>query len=126
MPLISFSVFREKIISGEKRQTIRAERKYPIRSGDRLYLWWKSRTKEREFLCETVCTEVIPIWICPHWVKLGQLYLNRQEIYQLALQDGFESSKEFLEFFQHEPNCVNFKGILIKWESKKSENTLNG
>ena len=58
MPVISFSVFKDKIKSGEKCQTIRAKRKYPIKAGDPLYLWWKQRTPEREFLGEEVIRNI--------------------------------------------------------------------
>jgi len=44
MPPLSFAVFKDKILSGEKRQTIRKAWKIPIEVGDTLYLWWKVRT----------------------------------------------------------------------------------
>lgn len=46
MPIINFENHVVEIIeSGEKRQTIRIERKYPIRSSDKLYLYSGLRTK---------------------------------------------------------------------------------
>lgn len=46
MPLLNFELrFAGLIESGEKRQTIRAQRKYPIKAGDKLYLYTGVRTK---------------------------------------------------------------------------------
>lgn len=44
MPLLNFEYrFADKIESGEKRQTIRAPRKYPIKAGDKLYLYYDTQ-----------------------------------------------------------------------------------
>ena len=69
MPLLSFSVFKDKILSGAKRHTIRARRKNPIKVGDKLYMWWKSRSpKEKEKLGEAKCIRVNPVDIDDHAV----------------------------------------------------------
>ena len=55
MVAISFSVFKEKILNGEKRQTIRPyrEQRYKlIKRKGILQLYWKQMTKECEFLME--------------------------------------------------------------------------
>jgi len=44
MPTINFTKF--KVESGEKRQTIRAVRKRPIKVGDKLHLYSGLRTKK--------------------------------------------------------------------------------
>ena len=46
MPALSFKVFKEKLLSGEKRQTIRPIRKRSFKVGDKLVLYWKQRTKK--------------------------------------------------------------------------------
>ena len=60
MPLLSFSVKYAELNDGSKTQTIRLPRKKnQIKPGDKLYIWWKSRTKEREKLGEGICKSVV-------------------------------------------------------------------
>ncbi|MBD2039221.1 hypothetical protein [Microcoleus sp. FACHB-672] len=114
MPLISFSVFKDKILSGEKLQTIRELRKYPIKPGDTLYLWWKSRTPEREFLGEAICTEVLPVEILGSSLTVdGNLIDSLEEKTKFAKDDGFESFSDFLKFFKAE---TKRQRVLIKWD----------
>jgi len=59
MPALNFKKqFIEKILSGEKKQTIRAMRKRPFKVGDRLYLYTWMRTRWCRKLGEAVCTKV--------------------------------------------------------------------
>jgi|WetSurMetagenome_2_1015567.scaffolds.fasta_scaffold71123_3 hypothetical protein len=58
MPLLSFSVLRNKLDDESKLQTIRVPRKHPIKEGDKLYIYWKCRTKETEKLGEGLVTKV--------------------------------------------------------------------
>lgn len=59
MPILSFSVKYAELNDGSKTQTIRLPRKKnQIKVGDKLFIWWKSRTKEREKIGEGVCTKV--------------------------------------------------------------------
>jgi type II secretory pathway component PulM len=44
MVALSFSMFLSKIIDGSKVNTIRQERKRPVKKGDRLQLYWKQRS----------------------------------------------------------------------------------
>jgi hypothetical protein len=58
MPLLSFSVKYAELNDGSKTQTIRFPRKKrDIKAGDVLYIWWKSRTKNREKLGEGICSK---------------------------------------------------------------------
>jgi len=54
MVLLGFTMFCDKILSGQKRQTIRKLRKRPIMPGDHLHLYWKPRTKQCEKLGEAI------------------------------------------------------------------------
>jgi hypothetical protein len=59
MPLLSFSVLKDKLMDGSKTQTIRKPRKkYPLKVGDKVYIWWKSRTPGREKLGEGVIVAI--------------------------------------------------------------------
>jgi len=55
--ILGLTVFKDKILNGEKRQTIRKARKTPIKVGDTLYLYWILRTKQCELLKVVKCTE---------------------------------------------------------------------
>jgi len=57
MPLLGFSVFKNKLLSGEKTQTIRRPRKQPIKVDDTLYIYWKLRTKNCQKLGEGIVTK---------------------------------------------------------------------
>jgi hypothetical protein len=105
MPLLGFTMFKEEILSGEKRQTIRKLRKIPVRKGDRLHLYWKLRTKQCEKLGEAICTETFFISISYHLYDSGSsiawiIYrhktpnssgrkMPKEEAIDMALRDGF-------------------------------------
>ena len=118
MPLIGFTVFKEKVKDGTKRQTIRKLRKCPIRKGDRLYLYWHTRRKDCEKLGEAICTEVFEIVICSnrkiHLDDPFPHYLTFDDKDDLAKRDGFGSIKEFFDFFeQHHSLPARFQ--VIRW-----------
>ncbi len=59
MPLLGFTVLKDKLLDGSKTQTIRLPRKRPFKQGDKLYIYWKPRTKQCEKLGEGVISSVI-------------------------------------------------------------------
>jgi len=96
-------MFRDPILSGRKRQTIRKLRKYPIMVGDRLHLYWKLRTKDCEKLGEAICTETFflrighdksgKVWMLMAGIpnpKKG-LILIEGHMFDIAKRDGFDS-----------------------------------
>jgi predicted transcriptional regulator len=90
MPLIGFTVFKDKILSGEKTQTIRKLRKNPIIVGDHLYLYWHLRQKDCEKLGEATCTEVFQIRIDQEY-SLGKQHLIMDRFERLSSHaDGLE------------------------------------
>ena len=51
MPAYNFkSQFADYVTEGSKEQTVRAFRTYPVRVGDRAYLYWGLRTKQSRLL----------------------------------------------------------------------------
>ena len=58
MPAISFSVHKDKLLSGKKNQTIRRPRKRPLNVGDILHVFWKMRTKQCEKLGVTKIVKI--------------------------------------------------------------------
>jgi hypothetical protein len=111
MSLLSFSLNREAIESGSKPHTIRF-RKIPPRQGEDLYLWWKSRTADRDLIGVSNCERVDQISIdgTARSVRLGGKKLTQASVKKLALKDGFVSVDKFWEFF---PGSRD--GFLIWW-----------
>jgi hypothetical protein len=114
MGIISFSVFKDKILEGTKPHTIRA-RKIPPQINETLYLWWKPRTGEKDFLGVTVCTRIdlITIDFVAKKVLINGESIHDWEIEELAKSDGFDSVDDFWNFFI-EP----LVGYLIHWNPK--------
>lgn len=105
MVTISFSVFKEKILTNQKRQTIRKPRKHPIKVGDKLQLYWKLRIKETEFLREVVCKEIL-------YVKFSDIKFDEE----IAKNDGFENAitmRSLFNSFYFEIND-NDEFVIIK------------
>ena len=120
MPLIHFQQrFADAVAAGTKRQTIRKERKRPIKRGDKLILGtWEAvpyRSKVRR-LGEAVCTRVDSITIGNF---SGRIDINGHRIewierYLLALADGFGSPEEMMRWFE-EQHGLPFAGVIIGW-----------
>ena len=121
MPALSFSVFRDKIESGAKRQTIRSVRKSPIKSGDRLFMYWKQRSpKDCEKLGEATCTRVTPIEISKNRLVLPYISGGMFNVLNaFAIADGFDNWQQLIEFFES-AHGLPFKGVLIEWDSIES------
>jgi len=98
MPLLSFSgitsegPFWKQILNGKKTQTCRRPRKYPIKSGDSLSLYWKVRMpkakKEIHFIGTAKCVKV-------ERRKYKDFAFNDK----FASRDGFHDSQELREWF---------------------------
>lgn len=86
MPAISFSVFREKLENGTKAQTIRKLRKHPIKVGDKLFIYWKKRSKNNKLLGVTECT----------WTRTTYL---RNITNEEAILDGFDGRYALWQWF---------------------------
>ena len=59
MALLGFTKLKEKLLDGSKTQTIRKPRKHPLKVGDKLFVYWKLRTKECEKLGEAIVTKIV-------------------------------------------------------------------
>jgi|Deesub1362A_J573_1020465.scaffolds.fasta_scaffold00348_26 hypothetical protein len=105
MVAISFSMFKDKLLSGEKDQTIRpySEKRYnQIKNAKRLQIYWKQRTKQCEKLFDA---ELVEIFKLASFKKLYNDYLEpfqhlRQNLDELAQRDGFECFHEMLYWFR--------------------------
>lgn len=134
MPALNFKVFVDKVESGAKSQTIRPPRKYPVKLGDKLYLYIGMRTKNCRKLGEAVCSEIIPIgftfWrgdFC-FFIKSEDIYIDDLRIMflkekdEIIRRDGFRNLKEFQNFFietyklESHPYYLN-KFDIIRWRN---------
>lgn len=100
---------KEKLLDGSKTQTIRKPRKYPIKLGDRLFIYWKLRTKECEKLGEGKVTKIMRKAFCQ---------INEKD----AVLDGFHGLGELIVGFRemHKPTHDTFFDI-ITWEWTKKD-----
>ena len=106
MPALNYTVFVDKVESGEKRQTIRRLRKRPIKVGDRLHHFAGMRTKhcrrlraEEEDYCKTEqrirresglwYQRQVRAWLLMSWA----------DIELIARRDGFECFWDFDQWF---------------------------
>lgn len=108
MPLLGFTKLKEKLLDGSKTQTIRKPRKHPLKEGDKLFVYWKLRTKECEKLGEARITKM---------VRKGFSEINEKD----AVLDGFESLHELIVAFEemHTPNFDSlFDVITFEWTKK--------
>ena len=105
MPSIGFTVLKDKILSGEKRQTIRRHRKRPVEVGDTLYLYWHLRRKDCELLKVVKCVETFT----KPWGML-------RESDDVAKRDGFESKSAMRKWFGkiHNPDTMMLFDV-IRW-----------
>jgi hypothetical protein len=120
MPALNFTVFIDKIMSGEKTQTIRKERKKPIKIGDTLYLYTGLRTKKARLLKKVRCSKVREIYIdydtYDIWLD-GDEYLNKPTYMPFILADGFAGKNDFFDFFLQKYDYESFfDGVVIYWE----------
>lgn len=116
----------ETVTERVKRQTIRAlgprtrallAEENPATRLD-LDLWWKSRTPARAFIGKVEQWTIAPISITNDGgillVKKGTFRLNKVEIDDLAIADGFPSRVEFYRHFVPNGGDV-FQGGLFRW-----------
>lgn len=137
MPALTFTVFVDKILSGEKRQTIRPPRKHPIKVGDKLYLYAHQRTKNCRKLGEAVCSAVVPVEFGRFETEeelklLGILALAELPIDDICLDldrdkfaqdDGFNNFAEmelfFITTYKLKPGDSK-EMVIIKWRDFKA------
>lgn len=127
MVAINFTVFQDKILSGEKRQTVRLKAR--CKPGDRLQLYTGMRTKACRKLGEAVCEAVFPVMfladgglLFPGASELAaiSLYGARGKVAdyvtseRFARADGFPRWDDCAAFFR-EKYGLPFAGQVIVW-----------
>lgn len=129
MPLLNYKKeFAPLVKSGEKPHTIRAFRKRPFKTGDRLYHYVGLRTKSCRKLLESNCISADTIFIdIDGTVRIyptdgGSIKIldDLKQISALARADGFRGKNvleiftRFVSFFD-KTHGLPFIGQLIKW-----------
>lgn len=115
MPAINFKPeFAKLIRTGKKKQTIRQERKNPIKPGDTLQLYTGLRTKQAKKIKTVTCKDVTKIIIVEHGVILVPPAPTDIIIEKLWREDGFPNFQAFIEFFDKFYG-LPFTGVLIRW-----------
>lgn len=120
MPALNFSVFVDEVESGEKRQTIRATRKRPIKAGDTLYLYTQQRTKNARLLRTAQCVSAKDIFMYPIAdgyaveILVDGKRLGYRAKTTLAKLDGFTCVAQMTMWFE-EMHGLPFSGQIIRW-----------
>lgn len=113
VPLLGFTKLKDKLLDGSKTQTIRKPRKHPIKVGDKLFIYWKLRTKQCQKLGEGIVTKVVR--------KPLEKITNED-----AVKDGFLDIVDFMDKFteihpeaylETEFNIITWRWILKLWEN---------
>lgn len=117
--------FVEPIVSGLKRQTIRAERRYPDKPGNTMHLYTGLRTKHVHLIGTAICTSVDPVEIWDHLspddpagIKVFHGELSPVQRDAFAYSDGFKDWAEMLQFWRALPRFHGrgFYGAVYRWE----------
>lgn len=123
---VNFSVFIDKILSGEKRQTIRrASPKWEnVKAGDKLTLYTGLRTKECRKLGEAVVKSIGRIVLhegdsIGEITQEGEFPLTYSEMEILAECDGFKSVYDFWDFFNAHYDTRPIEMRIIRWTDFK-------
>jgi len=131
MVSISFSVFKEKILDGTKKQTIRKynEKRFQQLTNAKTYqlYWgnWRSNDKELLKEVESIQPIIIKFDVGHGIINTGYLpghnafVLSIEERDKLAQADGFTNYNELLEWFINKYGVVttfNEKFIVVRWK----------
>ena len=125
---VNFSVFIDKILAGEKQQTIRrASPKWKnVKAGDKLTLYTGLRTKACRKLGEAVVESVGKVvfyraGLIAVVTRYGENWLTEDEVDELVRRDGFGDVHDFWHFFDaHYPERP-IEMLVIRWTDCKEE-----
>ena len=119
------------IEAGEKRHTIRARRKRPVRTGDFLSLrrWvGKPYRSPQEIIAHVVALGSQDVLIsgpsADPEIEIDGKVLSQRELEHFARQDGFETPSEMAAWHER-VNGLPFNGQLTRWERRLPLKTEN-
>lgn len=117
--------FAPKILSGQKRHTIRAKRNRRTRPGETCHLYIGLRSKGAQLLMRSSCVRVEdirivggivsfkPLRIRPFRIYIDGVELSTDESDRLARTDGFNSLGDMAHFWK---GRTPFVGDIIHWK----------
>jgi hypothetical protein len=114
--------FKDKILDNSKIHSIRQDKKERWKSGRLIQFCTGVRTKQHYQFYEDVVKSVqtIEIFTNIKSVIIDSRVLTDEQVYDLAINDGFDSIHEFYEWFkQYENEYHFFTGRLIHWTNHK-------
>jgi hypothetical protein len=122
MAALSFKErFVDPVLDGSKKQTIRNFRKYPIKPGETLYLYYAMRTKHCKKLKDVPCKSVSQVILTKKGILVTDLStlkpVSITELHALndfAIADGFVSWEE-MKLWWTMTHKLPFTGQLIQW-----------
>lgn len=117
MPAVNFSPLLARMVErGEKKMTIRRQRKNPFMVGGRFIAYEGMRTKRCRKLGEWVITSVVPVRIDHNYVSFMTvpMELGPEQLESFAQDDGFQCWEDMEEFFRRQYG-LPFFGVLITW-----------
>jgi uncharacterized protein YqfB (UPF0267 family) len=110
--------FAAPIISGLKRQTIRADRKRHARPGEELQLYTGMRTRQCRLLRRAECVSVRPIEIDVQPLLIATIFIEGvpiDDLNEFARDDGFEDLADMHKFWRDNHQPGQFTGVIISW-----------
>lgn len=112
--------FAEPILSGTKRQTIRADRKRHARPGEELQLYTGMRTRSCRLIGRAICLAVSPVRLGFGKDPFVEVHHHTaawpSELDLFARSDGFSDWRDMAAFWTAEhPDAAIFSGVLIQW-----------
>lgn len=118
---VNFTVFIDKILSGDKRQTIRrASSKWAnVKAGDKLTLYAGLRTKQCRKLGEAVVESITQIKLDSGYITIHKpkwdFTLDSWQVQDFVKADGFDSVEDFWDFFKEHYGWEAVEMVVIKW-----------
>lgn len=117
--------FKEPILNGKKIHTIRVDRGNRWKAGRKIQMATGVRTKQFECFKETECVRIqeFSFWRLEepcgqeiYGLLVDKKLLNMDKIKMLIKNDGFTSTREFIDFFKDK---MPFTGKIIHWTDFK-------
>ena len=112
--------FVERILAGEKRQTIRRRRDRQTLPGDQLQLYFGMRTQKCSKILDAKCISVTPLVIDvrSHSLSIFADAIPVSDMEAFARQDGFRTADEMHAFWFKTYGPGKFEDFeLIQWDA---------
>jgi uncharacterized protein YqfB (UPF0267 family) len=131
MPAINFSMFVDKLISGQKTVTIRKSIPRGLQVGKTCRLYTGMFSKNCKLLGEVLITRIRRIYIEPCYMKCDLIELDApehapdferlegDELLNLIYRDGFESEQSFFDYHAGKEQLE--EKYLIEFEPLKND-----